>query len=136
VAMDGVTMTGMYVEEDAHGATMTEMSPRTPVVPVEAAEVVMVAASQTTTADRGLPTTDAPQALLRQALVLDEVDVMAPSGVVAGEVAAVVEEVGVEVAAAIASPLRRMRSMPSSIPTCSAMRRRPKGSSTRISRTT
>jgi hypothetical protein len=124
--MDGV-MTGTLVVEDAPGVTMTEMSPRTPLmaaVPVVAPEeaVMAVAASLTTTADLGLP------ANLRMALALDEADVMVPSGVaVADEAAVVVEEVGVEAAAAvIASPPPRTRSMPSSIPTCWAIPRRPR----------
>lgn len=125
--MDGV-MTGTPVEEDAPGVTMTEMSPRTPLmaVPVAAPEEgVMAVASLTTKADPGLP------AGLPMALALDEADVMVPSGVaVADEAVVVVEEAGVEAAAAamaaIASPPPRTRSMPSSIPTCWAIPRPPR----------
>lgn len=120
-------MTGTLVVEDAPGVTMTEMSPRTPLTAVLVAApeeaVMVVAASLTTKADPGLP------AGLQMALALDEVaDAMVPSGVaVADEAAAVVEEVGVEAAAAaIASPPPRTRSMPSSIPTCWAIPRRPR----------
>jgi hypothetical protein len=131
--MDGVMTAGTPVveEEDAPpGVTMTEMSPRTPLmaVPVAAPEEgVMAVASLTTKADPGLP------AGLPMALALDEADAMVvPSGVaVADEAAAVVvEEAGVEAAAdamaAIASPPPRTRSMPSSIPTCWAIPRRPR----------
>jgi hypothetical protein len=129
--MDGVMTAGTPVveEEDAPpGVTMTEMSPPTPLMaPVAAPEEVMAAASLTTKADPGLP------AGLPMALALDEADAMVvPSGVaVADEAAAVVvEEAGVEAAAdamaAIASPPPRTRSMPSSIPTCWAIPRRPR----------